>query len=338
MAEGLAGPPRPCTVLPSPFLPHLAFPARDCPACQKQLQQNTNPRIGAQNYSHPNTHSYSTASATEAEEPVPGWLGQEAHRGPRLPLAEDLCTQGRQGHLCRQAGELHSRLGNPRRLRRPLFAGQLAVKAGQGDGKGLQCTQWVVVIHREHILCYPAKLHHDVVRWGGHRRGKRERTDGDEGESGKARQVPSPRAGWERQKPERPASPAGAMQTQKERQQRAKGRGNQTPGDGAETCSHRVSIPQPSLLLTAPGAALRRLLRTALALCSQTARTSPPCRALSLMLQAVRAGLGKQSPRPEGNGCSGEQRGGDKYSRSLPWMIWKFFTEAWVTRPWKLST
>lgn len=24
--------------------------------------------------------------------------------------------------------------------------------------------------------------------------------------------------------------------------------------------------------------------------------------------------------------------------RSLSWMIWKFFTEAWVTLPWKLST
>lgn len=30
--------------------------------------------------------------------------------------------------------------------------------------------------------------------------------------------------------------------------------------------------------------------------------------------------------------------GGQRYSRSLPWMIWKFFTEACVTRPWKLST
>lgn len=50
-------------------------------------------------------------------------------------------------------------------MRRPLLAGQLAVEAGQGDGKGLQRTQWVVVIHGEHILCYPAKLHHDVVRW-----------------------------------------------------------------------------------------------------------------------------------------------------------------------------
>ena len=67
--------------------------------------------------------------------------------------------------LSPQAGSSTPGWATPEGTRRPLLAGQLAVEAGQGNGKGLQRTQWVVVIHGEHVLCYTAKLHHNVVRW-----------------------------------------------------------------------------------------------------------------------------------------------------------------------------
>lgn len=70
-----------------------------------------------------------------------------------------------QGVAVSAGRQLRSRLGNPNGSRRPLFTGQLAVEAGQGDGEGLQGTQRVVVIHGEHVLCHTAKLHHNVVRW-----------------------------------------------------------------------------------------------------------------------------------------------------------------------------
>lgn len=44
------------------------------------------------------------------------------------------------------------------------FTCQLAVKAGEPDGKGLDCTQWVVVVQREHVICHTPKLHDNVVR------------------------------------------------------------------------------------------------------------------------------------------------------------------------------
>lgn len=67
--------------------------------------------------------------------------------------------------LSPQAGSSTPGWATPQGKRQPLFAGQLAVEAGQGNGKGLQRTQRVVVIHGEHILCHTAELHHDVVRW-----------------------------------------------------------------------------------------------------------------------------------------------------------------------------
>lgn len=48
----------------------------------------------------------------------------------------------------------------------PSFTGQLAVEARQPDGKGLQGTQWVVVIQGEHVILHASKLHDDVVGWG----------------------------------------------------------------------------------------------------------------------------------------------------------------------------
>lgn len=43
------------------------------------------------------------------------------------------------------------------------FTGQLAVEAGKPYGKGLKCTQWVVVVQGEHIVCHTSKLHDYVV-------------------------------------------------------------------------------------------------------------------------------------------------------------------------------
>lgn len=74
-------------------------------------------------------------------------------------------VQGSVGLLHRQAGSATPGWAAPEGTGRPLLAGQLAVEAGQGNGKGLQRAQRVVVIHGEHVLCYAAKLHHDVVRW-----------------------------------------------------------------------------------------------------------------------------------------------------------------------------
>lgn len=47
----------------------------------------------------------------------------------------------------------------------PLLAGQLAVKAGEADGKGLKSAERVVVVQRELILGHTPKLHDDVRSW-----------------------------------------------------------------------------------------------------------------------------------------------------------------------------
>lgn len=109
-----------------------------------------------------------------------------------------------------------------------------------------------------------------------------------------------------------------------------KDRGNmQTPGDGDE---ERHSHPETAEH-TEPVSRLRRAFRASQAyglysdskLCDQVLstgrRAGPASEALKLSLANVRAAT---------------RRG--RHSRSLPWMIWKFFTEACVTRPWKLST
>lgn len=43
------------------------------------------------------------------------------------------------------------------------FAGQLAVKARQANGKGLESTHGVVVVESEDVFSHSAKLHDDVV-------------------------------------------------------------------------------------------------------------------------------------------------------------------------------
>ncbi len=43
------------------------------------------------------------------------------------------------------------------------FAGQLAVKARQANGKGLKSTHRVVVVQREDVFSHSAKLHDNVV-------------------------------------------------------------------------------------------------------------------------------------------------------------------------------
>lgn len=45
------------------------------------------------------------------------------------------------------------------------FTSQLAVKTGQGNGKSLKCTHWVVVVHGENVFSHTAKLHHYIVSW-----------------------------------------------------------------------------------------------------------------------------------------------------------------------------
>lgn len=51
-----------------------------------------------------------------------------------------------------------------------LFTRDFTVKAGECDGKGLHSTHRVVVVQRENVISYSAKLHHNVVHW------KRQRT------------------------------------------------------------------------------------------------------------------------------------------------------------------
>lgn len=43
------------------------------------------------------------------------------------------------------------------------LACQLAVEAAERDAKGLDGTQWIVVVHREDVLRDAAELHHYVV-------------------------------------------------------------------------------------------------------------------------------------------------------------------------------
>ena len=45
------------------------------------------------------------------------------------------------------------------------LTGQLAVEAGEPDGKGLECTERVVVVQREHVVGHASKLHDYVVSW-----------------------------------------------------------------------------------------------------------------------------------------------------------------------------
>lgn len=45
------------------------------------------------------------------------------------------------------------------------LAGQLAVKAGESDGKGLERAERVVVVQREHVVGHASKLHDYVVSW-----------------------------------------------------------------------------------------------------------------------------------------------------------------------------
>lgn len=46
-----------------------------------------------------------------------------------------------------------------------LLAGDFAIKAGEGDGKGLYGTQGIPVVQSESIVCNSPKLHHNVVNW-----------------------------------------------------------------------------------------------------------------------------------------------------------------------------
>lgn len=43
------------------------------------------------------------------------------------------------------------------------LTGQLAVEAREPDGKGLKCTQRVVVVQREHVVRHASKLHDYIV-------------------------------------------------------------------------------------------------------------------------------------------------------------------------------
>lgn len=54
-----------------------------------------------------------------------------------------------------QTERLKARLGS--------LAGELAVKAGQRDGEGLQGTHRVVKVHGEDVFCHATELHHNVV-------------------------------------------------------------------------------------------------------------------------------------------------------------------------------
>ena len=45
------------------------------------------------------------------------------------------------------------------------LAGQLAVEAGEPDGKGLERAERVVVVQREHVVGHASKLHDYVVSW-----------------------------------------------------------------------------------------------------------------------------------------------------------------------------
>lgn len=46
-----------------------------------------------------------------------------------------------------------------------LLAGDFAIKAGEGDGKGLYGTQRIPVVQSESVVCDSPKLHHNVVHW-----------------------------------------------------------------------------------------------------------------------------------------------------------------------------
>ena len=154
----------PCASSPSP--PLHASPAEGAAPLGKQDCSRTQTREWGHRkdlcWSPRAPHS--SASAAKAEEPVPGWLSPGPTESHRFTW-QGAYVQGSVGLLHRQAGSATPGWATPEGTRWPLLAGQLAVEAGQGNGKGLQRTQRVVVIHGEHVLCYAAKLHHDVVRW-----------------------------------------------------------------------------------------------------------------------------------------------------------------------------
>ena len=154
----------PCACSPSP--PLHASPAEGAAPLGKQdcSRTRTRERGHRKDLRWSPRAPHSSASAAKAEEPVPGWLSPGPTESHRFTW-QGAYVQGSVGLLHRQAGSATPGRATPEGTRRPLLAGQLAVEAGQGNGKGLQRTQRVVVIHGEHVLCYAAKLHHDVVRW-----------------------------------------------------------------------------------------------------------------------------------------------------------------------------
>lgn len=190
--------------------------------------------------------------------------------GPRSPLRAKGSPGTRpmyrgSARLSPQAGSSTPGWATPEGTRWPLLAGQLAVEAGQGNGKGLQRTQWVVVIHGEHVLCYTAKLHHNVVRWSQAQvwtETEGQSRDGGDGEG----QTPKSQEGRESEKQRSQENPRGKTQTNWEkwqerwnRWQRRKMHTN-TRRQGRREEVHSKGVPTPETLLSAQnlGSGLQR--------------------------------------------------------------------------------
>lgn len=92
------------------------------------------------------TYTHSLISHTHTQRNV------EAHRSFAIG---DWAMLNLQPLFPGQTEHLKARLGS--------LAGQLAVKAGQRDGEGLQGTHRVVKVHGEDVFCHTTELHHNVV-------------------------------------------------------------------------------------------------------------------------------------------------------------------------------
>lgn len=154
----------PCASSPSP--PLHASPAEGAAPLGKQDCSRTRTREWGHRkdlcWSPRAPHS--SASAAKAEEPVPGWLSPGPTESHRFTW-QGAYVQGSVGLLHRQAGSATPGWATPEGTRWPLLAGQLAVEAGEPDGKGLERAERVVVVQREHVVRHASKLHDYVVSW-----------------------------------------------------------------------------------------------------------------------------------------------------------------------------
>lgn len=95
-------------------------------------------------YKHTHAHSHTLDHSPEGQNVALLVLGQGQGQGQQLSAPEGFVVK--KSPACCFS-----------------FTRQLAVKAGQPDGEGLKCAQWVVIVQCEHVISHTSELHDYVV-------------------------------------------------------------------------------------------------------------------------------------------------------------------------------